>query len=133
MTKCPQCGHEWGSKPGYHGALREYVPLIESSYKDGKSPKEIALFLTQQGAAEVWSAHSYMPRYSITASMVCYVLRRLGYGIPTQPKPNIGYPERNKAIVVARNEGATLKEIGHRFNISKDRVRQILFKYTSRG
>lgn len=38
------------------------------------------------------------------------------------------YAERNKVIQQHRNDGMTLKDIGDEFNISSERVRQILLK-----
>lgn len=41
---------------------------------------------------------------------------------------HVGKPERNTAIFKMRNEGCTLEEIAKKFNITKERVRQIYLR-----
>ena len=41
---------------------------------------------------------------------------------------HVGKPERNAAIFQMKNEGHTLEEIGKKFNITKERVRQIYLR-----
>lgn len=141
--KCPHCGHEWQpEKPPYEysGYLKPWLNEILEYLKAGRHPNFIAIDILARKdfvAPENWDGgpHGYWPRRNVEEreAAATAIIRNIAskYGLI---KRKNAFRDREIASAreehawILRAEGLTLREIGERLGISKDRCRQLIWK-----
>jgi hypothetical protein len=101
----------------YGGFLLPWAEQIIADYQRGDEPAEIARRL-QPAIARKWPKSPYL-----TSSNIVYLLRREEVYPRTEP-PDLA--ARQKEIRRMREQGLTLNAIGQKFNLTRERVRQLL-------
>jgi hypothetical protein len=123
MITCPHCGQEFEpvkakkppppKKPYNQGYLAEHLPLILRAFRRGISVDAIAAMID----ANNWSGRA----------MIRYIGIRYNF-IKRTPYVDLSefYAARYEHAWLLRAEKMTLKEIGNRLGVSKERAREMV-------
>ena len=120
MRKCPQCGYEQPIPPyEYHGWLEPYLPTILRALRMGHSPRETFKIL--------YSVHpDVVGGTSVEATVATISNIRKRYEIEAK-QTDFGERDRNRKIVERYQAGGiTLRKLAAEFELSCERVRQII-------
>ena len=102
---------EWTASE-FQAELAQFKHALRAA---GLKEATVHSYLTGSSRFVRWLAGEYVPRP-----------RRAAPSARVNRAPEPGRRDRDAAIVLAREQGDTLQEIGTRFGISRQRVRQIL-------